>query len=100
MNLDDRFRLGAVLGLTARIVGQRVEAAPFPNPASRAAPVVTLSIGVATLPPDRAPKSVDDLQREADAALYAAKRGAAIGPGYALTAVQPMKRKFEFKPSP
>lgn len=58
----------------AETIRQRVEAASFPNPASRAAPVVTLSIGVATLPPDRAPKSVDDLQREADAALYAAKR--------------------------
>jgi len=55
-------------------IRKRVEAASLPNPASRVAPYVTLSIGVATHAPNSQAISVEELQRQADAALYLAKQ--------------------------
>ena len=51
-------------------LGERIQAAP--SPAHPAPGVVTISAGVAALAPG-GPKSVEDLLRDADAALYRAK---------------------------
>ncbi|MCA1493888.1 GGDEF domain-containing protein [Ensifer sp. NBAIM29] len=59
---------------TAERIRKSVEAASLPNPASRVGPYVTLSIGVAIQPPDKASISPEQLQNEADAALYLAKQ--------------------------
>ena len=58
----------------AERIRQGVEAASLPNPASRVAPYVTLSIGVAAQAPDDAIASPEQLQHRADAALYLAKQ--------------------------
>ncbi|WP_428413418.1 GGDEF domain-containing protein [Pararhizobium sp.] len=52
----------------------RVEAALLPNPTSSVASYVTLSIGVATLEARSTTVSAEDVQRQADEALYLAKR--------------------------
>ncbi|ARP65626.1 GGDEF domain-containing protein [Mesorhizobium sp. WSM1497] len=57
----------------AERIRQSVEAAAFPNPASRMSPSVTLSIGVAVQTTDEA-ISPEQLQSHADAALYLAKQ--------------------------
>jgi len=51
-----------------------VEAASLPNHASRVAPYVTLSIGVAVHAPDNDIISPEQLQNHADTALYLAKQ--------------------------
>lgn len=62
----------------ARVVAERIrsriEAASLPNPTSRVVPYVTVSIGVATLMQDGEPVPAEHLQRQADAALYLAKK--------------------------
>jgi diguanylate cyclase (GGDEF)-like protein len=62
----------AALEIAQRIRG-RVESASLPNPTSRVLPCVTLSIGVATMRKDNHPVSAEDIQRQADRALYRAK---------------------------
>jgi diguanylate cyclase (GGDEF)-like protein len=57
----------------AERIRQGVEAARFPNPASRVCPHVTISIGLAVQAPDEA-ASPEQLQRQADTALYLAKQ--------------------------
>jgi diguanylate cyclase (GGDEF)-like protein len=57
----------------AERIRSRVEAASLPNPTSRVVPFVTLSIGVATTSRDKAPITAEELQCQADAALYLAK---------------------------
>ncbi|TPL71605.1 diguanylate cyclase [Mesorhizobium sp. B2-3-15] len=57
----------------AERIRQSVEAAAFPNPASRVSRSVTLSIGVAVQTTDEA-ISPEQLQSHADAALYLAKQ--------------------------
>ncbi|MBW9075582.1 GGDEF domain-containing protein [Agrobacterium deltaense] len=59
----------------AERIRSRVEAASLRNPAARAAPFVTLSIGVAAVNPRDAEISADELQKMADARLYLAKDG-------------------------
>ncbi len=59
----------------AERIRSRVEAASLRNPAARAAPFVTLSIGVAAVNPRDAEISADELQKMADARLYLAKEG-------------------------
>jgi len=54
-------------------IRQSVEAEAFPNPESRVSRRVTLSIGVAVQTADEA-ISPEQLQRQADAALYLAKQ--------------------------
>lgn len=58
----------------AERVRERVEAAAFLNPASRVSRYVTLSIGVAVRGPSDEEVSSEQLQRNADAALYLAKQ--------------------------
>jgi diguanylate cyclase (GGDEF)-like protein len=58
----------------AELIRSRVEAASLGNPAARAAPYVTLSIGVAAVRPGGDIMSADDLQQKADAGLYLAKK--------------------------
>ncbi|WOS65139.1 diguanylate cyclase (plasmid) [Sinorhizobium fredii GR64] len=58
----------------AERIRRSVEAASLPNPASRISPYVTLSIGVATQSSDEKIISPEQLQNEADAALYLAKQ--------------------------
>lgn len=58
----------------AEQIRKRVEAASLPHPASRVAPHVTVSIGVASRPSGASLVSPDQLQHQADAALYDAKR--------------------------
>lgn len=58
----------------AERIREGVEAASLPNPASRVAPYVTLSIGVAVRAPDDDFISPDQLQNQADTALYLAKQ--------------------------
>lgn len=58
----------------AEHIRKRVEAASLPHPASRAAPHVTVSVGVACQCSGGPPISPDELQHQADEALYAAKR--------------------------
>nr|WP_307236287.1 GGDEF domain-containing protein [Pararhizobium capsulatum] len=62
---------------TARTIAERirsrVEAARLPNPASRVTPYLTVSIGIAVATRDSKSILVGQLQRRADAALYAAK---------------------------
>ncbi|WP_041366576.1 GGDEF domain-containing protein [Neorhizobium galegae] len=62
----------------ARVIAERirnrVEAASLPNPTSRVVPYVTVSIGVAILMQDCGLVSAEQLQRQADAALYLAKK--------------------------
>ncbi|PDT43227.1 MULTISPECIES: GGDEF domain-containing protein [Sinorhizobium] len=60
--------------LLAERIRKSVEAASLPNPDSRVSPCVTLSIGVATQPPDETIVSPEQLQNQADAALYLAKQ--------------------------
>jgi diguanylate cyclase (GGDEF)-like protein len=60
--------------VVAERVRSRVEAASLPNPTSRVVPYVTVSIGVAALMKDRELVSAEHLQRQADAALYLAKK--------------------------
>ncbi|EHH02751.1 diguanylate cyclase [Mesorhizobium amorphae CCNWGS0123] len=57
----------------AERIRKSVEATAFPNPASRVSRRVTLSIGVAVQTADEA-ISPEQLQRQADAALYLAKQ--------------------------
>jgi diguanylate cyclase (GGDEF)-like protein len=57
----------------AERIRKSVEAVAFPNPASRVSRRVTLSIGVAVQTADEAISS-EQLQRQADAALYRAKQ--------------------------
>jgi diguanylate cyclase (GGDEF)-like protein len=57
----------------AERIRSRVEAASLGNPASRVAPYVTLSIGVAATVPGIPTASAEELQHQADAALYLAK---------------------------
>jgi diguanylate cyclase (GGDEF)-like protein len=59
--------------IIAETIRNRVEAASLPNPTSRVASHVTVSIGIAVYGPGRDRGSPDQLQRWADAALYAAK---------------------------
>lgn len=58
----------------AEIIRGRVEAASLPNPTSRVVPFVSLSVGVATMERCSATVSAEDLQRQADEALYLAKK--------------------------
>lgn len=58
---------------TAERIRGNVVSAVLPNPESRALPVVTISIGVAVLPPGSV-LTPEQLQSHADAALYVAKR--------------------------
>ena len=58
----------------AERIRQSVESAAFLNPASRVSRYVTLSIGVAVRGPTDPAVSSDELQRNADAALYHAKQ--------------------------
>jgi len=58
----------------AERIRSRVEAASLVNPAARAAPYVTLSIGVAAMPLGDTVFSADELQQKADARLYLAKK--------------------------
>jgi len=64
----------------ARVVAERirsrVEAASLPNPTSRVLPYVTVSIGVSVSTQDGELLSAEHLQRQADAALYLAKKAA------------------------
>lgn len=57
----------------AERIRRRVEAASLPNPGSLVCPHVTVSIGVATTTRDAAGASSEQLQRQADEALYASK---------------------------
>lgn len=57
----------------AERIRTRVEAASLPNPASRVVPFVTVSIGVATVKQQTKLASAEEVQRQADAALYVAK---------------------------
>ena len=66
---SDKF---AAREIAERIRG-RVEAASLPNPTSRVLPCVTLSIGVAAMGKDHNPVSAEEIQRQADSALYRAK---------------------------
>ncbi|ASP86899.1 GGDEF domain-containing protein (plasmid) [Sinorhizobium meliloti] len=59
---------------TAERIRASVEAASLPNPASRVAPYVTLSIGVAAQAPGEEIVAPEKLQNQADAALYLAKQ--------------------------
>ncbi|MBU4529519.1 MAG: diguanylate cyclase [Hoeflea sp.] len=58
----------------AERIRESVEAAGFPNPTSRVSRFITLSIGVAVLGPAGEALSPEQLQRNADAALYVAKQ--------------------------
>lgn len=58
----------------AERIRSRVEAASLPNPTSRVVPYVTVSIGLATLTQGGEFVSTEHLQRQADAALYLAKK--------------------------
>ncbi|MFC0010768.1 GGDEF domain-containing protein [Devosia nitrariae] len=58
----------------AERIRKNVEAAAIPNPGSRVAPVVTISIGVAVEPDDAERMTSEQLQSHADMALYFAKR--------------------------
>jgi diguanylate cyclase (GGDEF)-like protein len=58
----------------AERIRESVEAAALPNPASRVSPHVTMSIGVAVQSPAEVDASPEQLQRQADAALYLAKQ--------------------------
>jgi diguanylate cyclase (GGDEF)-like protein len=60
-------------GVVAERIRSRVEAASLPNPTSRVIPYVTLSIGVSTMRHDSKPVSAEEIQRQADTALYRAK---------------------------
>ncbi|WP_426130745.1 GGDEF domain-containing protein [Pararhizobium sp. PWRC1-1] len=60
-------------GDVAERIRGRVEAASLPNPTSRVVPYVTLSIGVSTMRSNGKPVSAEEIQRQADAALYRAK---------------------------
>ena len=59
---------------TAERIRQSVVAAALPNPGSRVSRYVTLSIGVAVQQSQGPARTPDQLQSEADAALYQAKR--------------------------
>ncbi|WFP60224.1 diguanylate cyclase [Mesorhizobium sp. WSM4904] len=58
----------------AERIRESVEAAAFPNPASRVSRHVTISIGVAVQAQADEARSPEQLQRQADAALYLAKQ--------------------------
>ena len=58
----------------AERIRKSVEAAAFPNPASRVSRQVTISIGVAVQAQADDATSPEQLQRQADAALYRAKQ--------------------------
>ena len=58
----------------AERIREGVAAAGLPNPGSRVSPVVTLSIGVAVQQSLTSELTADQLQSQADAALYLAKR--------------------------
>lgn len=60
--------------VVAERILESVEAAAFPNPASRVSRHVTLSIGVAVQSPADEAITPEQLQRQADAALYLAKQ--------------------------
>jgi diguanylate cyclase (GGDEF)-like protein len=60
--------------VVAETIRSRVEAASLPNPTSRVIPYITVSIGVATSKRHRERVSAEHLQRQADAALYSAKK--------------------------
>lgn len=60
-------------GEVAERIRGRVETASLPNPTSRVVPYVTLSIGVSTMRKDGKLVSAEEIQRQADAALYRAK---------------------------
>jgi diguanylate cyclase (GGDEF)-like protein len=59
--------------VVAERIRSRVEVASLANPASRVVPYVTLSIGVAAVMPSSRMLPAEDLQRQADSALYLAK---------------------------
>jgi diguanylate cyclase (GGDEF)-like protein len=58
----------------AELIKRSIEAVAIPHAKNSAAPVVTVSLGVATLEPDRILNPSDLIER-ADKALYAAKNG-------------------------
>ncbi len=58
----------------AERIRRAVAVANLPNPRSRVKPTVTVSVGVAVRPSQEAALSYDEVQKRADAALYAAKR--------------------------
>ena len=58
----------------AERIREGVAAAALPNPGSRVLPVVTISVGIAFRPLITRDLTPDQLQSQADAALYAAKR--------------------------
>ncbi len=58
----------------AEQIRSSIAAAAFPSPGSRVAPFVTVSIGVAVGPTGAGKHAPEHLQRQADQALYAAKR--------------------------
>jgi diguanylate cyclase (GGDEF)-like protein len=60
--------------IVAERIREKVEAASLPNPGSRVSRHVTVSIGVAVQAPDDEATSSEQLQRNADAALYLAKQ--------------------------
>lgn len=59
---------------TADRIRSSAQAASLVNAAARAAPYVTISIGVAAVRPGDCVMSADDLQQTADACLYLAKK--------------------------
>ncbi|MGO7160573.1 diguanylate cyclase, partial [Rhizobium johnstonii] len=61
-------------GVIAERIRSRVEAASLPNPTSRVGPWVTVSIGLAILMQNGELVSAEHMQRQADAALYLAKK--------------------------
>jgi diguanylate cyclase (GGDEF)-like protein len=58
----------------AEQIRSRVEAASLPNPRSAIGPYVTISVGVAVLRSSEQATTADELQRQADEALYRAKQ--------------------------
>lgn len=58
----------------AEAIRSSIAAAALPSPGSRVAPFVTVSIGVAVGPTSSEANAAEHLQRQADQALYAAKR--------------------------
>jgi diguanylate cyclase (GGDEF)-like protein len=60
--------------VVAERIRESVEAASLPNPASRVSRHVTISVGVAVQAPADEAISSEQLQRQADAALYIAKQ--------------------------
>ena len=70
--LPEATKAGALA--VAERIRHGVADAALPNPNARVSPIVTLSIGVAVQEPNQSGLTPDQLQSQADAALYVAKR--------------------------